>query len=500
VEMPNGSYLEWPEGVSAEEFKMKANRISPAGATSGYEPYKPPVPQLKTILSPNQIDVAAESQPVKEPSDILQNLGAGATRLTLQPLAHPLRTIAGFGQLARAPFDPGAEQDVAEGMIKPFVGKPGGEAIANIPMLALGKAAGAGEGVGDLIARDPLAQYRSPLIPLEEAQARALTDKLGVQPAAYPQTMRTIQSNLGNLKQVGDYAVGGRYRTPLEFGKVAQSAGQPASDLFKSHLIEPNAEAMTPKGSIGDIYGRISEINRLLDPAYRQGREAQTMTMLEREQMAKLKAEKDDLTNTLYSELSARSGMPVDEIRRINMQGAGLRDVGSEADAAQISRGLGYASPGVPFSKTQAIGRFINGIRGGPERVAGRKISRIMGTVEQEPTPLPNPEQIGGYRKMAEQEDLGHLRETIAGQQANREASIARKPAGLGPTPKLEPIVETPPPNYAQDFVNRLRTRAGENRAAQVPAPQRPTPESPLNRYLGRARETQEQAKTLRKR
>ena len=24
VEMPNGSYLEWPEGVSAEDFKAKA--------------------------------------------------------------------------------------------------------------------------------------------------------------------------------------------------------------------------------------------------------------------------------------------------------------------------------------------------------------------------------------------------------------------------------------------------------------------------------------------
>jgi len=436
----------------------------------------------------------------------VKNLATGAVGGLLSPIVHPIDTMEMMG----AAFNPSAigttpigqkmgaslvpQENETGGQYAGRLGAMGTQAVgAGLGAKGLGMAS---EGVANF--RDPIKAYRSPLIPTEEAQARTITDKLGVPQAAYPQTMKAIQSNLGNLKQ-GSEAVGGKFKSPLEFGKVASATGQQATDLFKSQLIEPNAEVVTPKGSLGQVYGRITELNNQLRPAYRQGRAGQTMSMLDREQMAKMEAEKNDLTNLMYNTLSERSGLPIEEIQRINKQGASLQNVGDEADASQVLRRQGFSSPGIPFSKTQAISRLIDHLRGGPERVAGRQISRVMRGVEQEPAPLPNPEGIQNYRGMAEQEDLGRTRTLLGRQQENLAASQARKPAGLGPTEPPQATLIEPPKDYAQNFVNKIRQRSGENRANAIPPPEPPTAQNPLDRHLGRARETQEQARLLRK-
>src|ERR1700733_14862407 len=57
VEMPNGSYLEWPEGVSAEEFKAKASRI-------GIAPAAAPPPARRTAVD-KMFPTSTDDSPVE---------------------------------------------------------------------------------------------------------------------------------------------------------------------------------------------------------------------------------------------------------------------------------------------------------------------------------------------------------------------------------------------------------------------------------------------------
>jgi hypothetical protein len=50
VQLPDGRYLEWPEGIPADEFKAKAAPIVWQSAAGPYT--RPPAPQLKPVISP----------------------------------------------------------------------------------------------------------------------------------------------------------------------------------------------------------------------------------------------------------------------------------------------------------------------------------------------------------------------------------------------------------------------------------------------------------------
>ena len=41
VKLPNGSYMEWPDGVSAEEFKAKASRAMGTASTTRADARQP---------------------------------------------------------------------------------------------------------------------------------------------------------------------------------------------------------------------------------------------------------------------------------------------------------------------------------------------------------------------------------------------------------------------------------------------------------------------------
>ncbi len=375
----------------------------------------------------------------------------------------------------------------------------GAEVVGNIAGgMLLGKAAGlAGEGTARLT--DPIRGYRSPLIPESEAYARKITDTLGVHPAARPNTISTLGEHGPLLR---DYLKSeGAGATPIEVSRGARNLGQEGTGFYQQHFIEPNQMQETGQGPVGEVYGKVTRNNRLLNPDYRKALTVETDAGQERK--AALVDENRNLNKSLYDTLSARSGLPPEEVQAVNRRGASLQSLGDEVDAAQGLRagGTKYGPSGehIPYSNLDKAMRLVNYFRGGEEAVRGKKIGRLLDQMPGEPTPLPQPDKLQAFRSASTQEELAGTGQRMAREQANLAASQARKPAGLGPTEPPQATLVQPPKDYTKNFANNIRARSGENRANAIPPPEPPTPQNPLDKYLGRARETQEQSRLLRK-
>jgi hypothetical protein len=96
------------------------------------------------------------------------NLGAGAVRV-FSPLVHPLETAHGIAQTGLAALgDTAAQQAVGEGIIRPFVENPSGEAVAAIPQAALALAGAGGKGglAGETsdVLKTPVAERDIPVV------------------------------------------------------------------------------------------------------------------------------------------------------------------------------------------------------------------------------------------------------------------------------------------------------------------------------------------------
>jgi hypothetical protein len=84
VQLPNGSYLEWPEGVSAADFKAKAQKlIGGPSPDNPAAPYQPPKPDLQRVASP--VTAARE-------------FGGGLLHTIPDMLTHPGETLSSMGQ------------------------------------------------------------------------------------------------------------------------------------------------------------------------------------------------------------------------------------------------------------------------------------------------------------------------------------------------------------------------------------------------------------------
>jgi len=382
----------------------------------------------------------------------------GVAENVLPMISHPIKSIGGILQrggqaIADNPGSlTGALSDFA---VKPLVEQgvndyqSGGATKAilhgagtGIGMWATGELGGAaidrtlgaaGKGIKNWM--DPLKEYRSPAISPEEAVGRRTADILKVNPSAYRNTFSSVAEHAPYIKDFAE-STGNKFKTPLDFSKAATGAGQESSNFFKQHLIEPNAELQTPHGTIAEVHQRLGDINDELRPAYRQRTGGQELTALERKA---LETERDKLNHTLYETLSERSGLPTERIQGINQRGGALQNVGDEADAAQAMRRAGfsgYTPTGlpIPMGMIDHIGRMAQYLRGGPEAVAGRQLSRVFKNVGPPAEGLPDPAAIGNYRQMAEQSDLGNLRRTMQSQEANQLLANARKPAEMRPT------------------------------------------------------------------
>jgi hypothetical protein len=414
-----------PWAEEAKNFKVQPQRESaPASGSDDWKIWQTggqeePKPSLLQKFQ-GAFDKAAETEPFTGPGSrpgiggaihtFANNLGAGATQL-LTPLVHPLDTAAGLVKNAGAVLsgDPMQISEAGQSMVKPFMEKPGASAVAAIPQVALalaggGEVANAKPSGVPLVKNilDPLRPYRSPLIPENEAIARAATDVIRPNPLEYRNTVSSLTQRIPEVKKfLADTGV--KPKSPLEFAKAATGAGKQATSYFHDNLIAPNVDAPAGSGTVGSVYGRLGEINDELRPIYRSRTMGEQMTKEAADHVAQLERERDNLNNVLYGELSKRSGLPVEEIRDINQRGAQLQHVGDVTDAAQATRRSGfsgYTPTGlpIPMGTMDRVMKLMSYVRGGPEAVAGRRLQKILTHVTDEPKPLPNPEELGNHR------------------------------------------------------------------------------------------------------
>ena len=87
-------------------------------------------------------DKAAQTQPVDTSSiggfarSVGNDLGAGAVRV-FTPLAHPVQAAVGMAKMGSAAMGNfGDDLEIAQGIVKPFIQNPSGEAVAAIPQAA----------------------------------------------------------------------------------------------------------------------------------------------------------------------------------------------------------------------------------------------------------------------------------------------------------------------------------------------------------------------------
>lgn len=418
---------------------------------------------------------------------VMGNIGTGIRNMATgvlgmaAPLVHPIKTLESMSVPMSEANDlmsgkPGALHNAMQN--DPLVNT--GKSFAEHPLESaeqMGGAALAGKvgasavgGMAKMI--DPIRAYRSPLIPENEAIARAATDVIKPNPLEYRKTVSNLQANLPNIKEHLNTAGVPNPSSPLEFAKGASGGGQNFSDFYKEHLIAPNADAPVGSGTVSSTYGRLSDINDKLRPIYRARSMGEQMTKESADQMAALEQERDQLNGNLYKTLSDRTGLPVEQIQGINQRGAQMQSVGDVTDSAQSLRrsGFGGFTPQgvpIPLGPLDKAMKLVDYVRGGSEAVAGRKLARILNQVKDEPTALPNADELANHRAnyQAQENDAA---------ESNRLANVMRKPPGLAPTDKsefLKPVAMTDDSelfNRAQRGQQRGETIANRGAAARM--------------------------------
>lgn len=485
VQLPDGGVGEFPATMKPEEIQSVLAKQFPP----------PPPPDERNGLQ-RVFDESTAPVPDEEKAGAprwtseLADLGQGAANGMGSLIAHPIKSVEAIGHAFAHP------QETGEAAEKAFEEHPGyaigqtlGGGIAGAGIGGVGERAisGISSGVKNLV--DPVRAYRSPLIPENEAIARAATDIIKPNPLEYRGMVKNLTTRLPDAKEylskVGIDKVG----SPLEFSKGAEGAGKKASGFYQNNLVKPNADVPVGSGTVSSNYARLQDINDKLRPIYRSRSMGEQMTKEASDHMAALEQERDLINGNLYKTLSDRSGIPEDQVRDINQRGAQLQHVGDITDASQATRRLGYGgfTPSglpIPMGWADRAMKLVNSLRGGDEAVAGRKLQRVMQQVKEPPSSFPDPQAIEANR-------LRYAMNENNAATANQAASAARKPAGLGPTQPPSAEVIQPPPGYTERVLNNARQRS-------IPSPETPTV-NPADRLLGRARELQDQARSLRR-
>jgi hypothetical protein len=437
VQLPNGSYLEWPEGVSASDFKAKAQKlmagqravgdlptgVKVAGRNAAGQPiFAPEDAEKPTYWSALTDPVGSGGRPQGLLGGALQASGQ-AIKTMAQPLIHPIETAVGMGKVAGDvargdTFSLG--QDVIGPMVQNYARDKanGGNALAveNLGGQLLGAVEGgrlldAGikgtatkVGEGATAAREWWRPTSSPdVVPALEQSARKLTNAISPNPAEANQFIDNIQQR---MPEILDYAKRTKnpLKTRLEFAKAAQGAGTEVRNWYLKNILGPaekeevsvagtgyrgraSGEAGT-QATIGDISNRLEAINKELRPEYRQRNAGMVGSKLATE--SELTAEANALRSILNRTLARTSGLSEAEVSSIRQMYGSLRNISDATEETVTQRGLQAerAKEGsLPVSKAGFVEKAAKGAMGGQNAISDRAFQKALAEFnEQRPS------------------------------------------------------------------------------------------------------------------
>ena len=383
VLLPNGSYLEWPENVSADEFNARARQILGEGnargtitgevasigqAPSSYQPkpYRP----YQGSYGERALSYMGEdlNKMMSHPLETLKGIIGGASPVIManpadMDLKHPLdelkKMIPGANMYRRFQMDPAAP-----------AGDLGAAAIPALVMHAADMLPNIGKG-------------GIPELAPEEA-ARNLTRAINPPPQEWNSHIRAEAAETGNIQ---DFAKQNNLplKTQLDYAKAARASAEAENKFLHERLIDPyekdrvNIDPLGHKQmTIGEIDKRIDTINDELRPDYVKNQSGKVRTATDEE----LKAELGQLTDVLHKELGKRAGVAPEEIaalrqrigKKYTIADQTLAKVNSRQSAVQNQTEGG----GSGIVKPTSLDRVWSAVRGGPERISNRAYRKAL--------------------------------------------------------------------------------------------------------------------------
>ena len=392
VQLPNGSYMEWPQGVSADEFKAKAAKV----------PGSPPeqTPGLLDTMKRNFDSNTQGAQPGDGMiSGGLKDIGAGGGDV-VRAIAHPIDTIKsmfstpdpGMAMIAKGLGDDTADKQI---MATPHpsamrtLGQIGtGAALGEVGGEALGAAGEAASGLKDFVRPSPSSSVVSP----EEMAARNVAKTVLPPGGIKPEFLKSLQSELPAVKAYAQ-RTGNPLNTQMEGMKAAQGVAQEGLDHFNNNILGPvEAEKVTlgagktdlgSTATLRQVSDEIGSLNKQVTTA-KASNAGDALTI-----MAKKGGVMDQLSylrGVLYDNLSTKTGIPAEKLQTLREGYGGqygLADNLESAENARLTRS-GQRSQGQetinlkPPSLLELPSRFLTTVRGGEQAIADRQFGRAL--------------------------------------------------------------------------------------------------------------------------
>lgn len=367
------------------------------------------------------IDKAATPEPYQGNSGdvgrFFSNLGAGATALMLEPLAHPVKTAKGLLDSVAMP-GPGGTETASGWHPNPATPVPWKESTADLTAAVPGavaaavgapQAAEASEAPIQAVTNgiERAKQWARPtsspsVVPRSEMAARNLA--AAVLPAT-KDASNFIQAAQQEVPNVLDYAkrTQNPLNTQLEFSKAAHGYAQEVRDVYEGDVLGPsekksvkttgtgfgrqNAEGPDTYATLGEIDKRIGDINKQLDAPAMNADDARRALSSK----TQLQAEASALRDILHKNLSEATGLTPEQVADLRQRVGRSYELANDTDAAVTQRmqavGKAEQAPLVPSQMlSSAWNKFVVG---GRVSIADRAFQRAIRNFPGQSEPLP---------------------------------------------------------------------------------------------------------------
>jgi len=395
VQLPNGSYLEWPEGVSADEFKAKALKVmgQPASNVRPDTAVDKMFPAGATVSAPHSRTGLAGIE--DELSNLRTQLSMRAQKGVGQGAGDFMMSLP-LGLLRAAKSAPDILQGKPWQATKDLVG--GGLEAGTIPL--------------SFIAPESAGKAKAS-VALEDA-AKVITDAVN----PLPKQMGAYQKALAqHLDKILTYAASKGIN--LDSIEGIGSAMKGAGDWIRSHYYENilgpvkevpmdisgikgySGETASPStASLSQLDARLSQINAELNPKFAKGGIAAQAAV---KSAGDLNAEASSIRSVLYKRLGEATGLDPQVVAQTRGAFGSLDNLAEQTNAA-ASKGRFAANKAAtepvtvnPFGGSKGkqfiLDKAVNAARGNPTTKAIRNAAS-KADVPRYRLPEPNPSAL----------------------------------------------------------------------------------------------------------